>query len=261
MYGKITIRKADKANVYVILDSQEYVEKLDSLLSDQSKFEQLISDPTNNLKVEANKIINEVNGNPDNFKLKKITGEYSPGYIYGNVKIHKEGNPIRPIISQISTPTYELSKTLDNIIKPYIPSKYMLKSREELLGILHSNTPQGQIASLDVTSLFTNVPVEDTIEIILDKVYNSPDMNPPSIPKEQMEKLLKLCTTKCPFYGPCSKIYIQKDGVSMGSCLGPTFANFYMANLENKVLKGNNHSPEIYTRYVDRKSTRLNSSH
>ena len=53
--------------------------------------------------------------------LKKITGDYSPGYIYGNVKTHKPGEKIRPIISQISTPTYRVAKDLDQIIKKYLP--------------------------------------------------------------------------------------------------------------------------------------------
>ena len=46
-------------------------------------------------------------------------------------------------------------------------------------------------------------------------------------------------------------MYIQKDGMSMGSPLGPTFANFYMADVENKVLSMPNMKPNIYCRYVD----------
>ena len=38
----------------------------------------------------------------------------------------------------------------------------------------------------------------------------------------------------------------------MGSFLGPTFANFYMCNLENKVFESNpSLKPALYTRYVD----------
>ena len=38
----------------------------------------------------------------------------------------------------------------------------------------------------------------------------------------------------------------------MGSPLGPTIANFFLANLENRILKNTNqHSPKLYLRYVD----------
>ena len=41
-------------------------------------------------------------------------------------------------------------------------------------------------------------------------------------------------TTEVPFYGPHGNIYIQKDGIAMGSVLKPIFSN--MSNLENKVF-------------------------
>lgn len=37
-------------------------------------------------------------------------------------KIHKPGNPGRPIISQIESPTSKLSKVVDNYLKPFIPN-------------------------------------------------------------------------------------------------------------------------------------------
>ena len=103
-----------------------------------------------------------------------------------------------------------------------------------------------------MTNLFTNVPVKDTIEFILENVYCNHTIAPPKIPKETLRQLLILSTTKTPFRHINGDLYTQIDGVSMGSCLGPTFADFYMCNLENKVF--NEHpslKPALYTRYVD----------
>ena len=105
------------------------------------------------------------------------------------------------------------------------------------------------MASLDVESLFTNVPVQETIEIITEYVYNHPDIEPPKITIENFKKLLLICTTECPFLTPDGKIFVQIDGISMGCVLGPTFANFYMGHLEQKILKHFN--LDMYTRYVD----------
>ena len=71
--------------------------------------------PTN-LK-QINKIITVNNAEIDNIKLPKIIRDFKPSYIYGKIKIHKPGNPLRPIISQIPTSAYYIAKTINNIIQ------------------------------------------------------------------------------------------------------------------------------------------------
>ena len=68
-----------------------------------------------------------------------------------------------------------------------------------------------------------------------------------------MEELSLTCTTKTPFCHPIGDIYLQVDGVSMSSPLGPLLANFYMAHIENTVLDDLNPDtkPTVYCRYVD----------
>ena len=49
-----------------------------------------------------------------------------------------------------------------------------------------------------------------------------------------------------------NKLYQQYDGVSMGSPLGPTIANFFLANIKNKIPQNNaDFHPRQYLRYVD----------
>ena len=245
----IIIRKADKSSVYVILDRKDYNDKLDTILSDESKFKRITKDPTSEVKKEANRLITAANAENGGVHFKKIVGEYKPGYLYGNVKVHKDGNPLRPIISQVPTPTYELAKELNKVIQPYIPVASTLQSTDEFVDLLKCTKPQGILASLDVESLFTNVPVEDTIEIILRYVFHNPDLSPPRVPRKVIEGMLRICTTKSPFISPVGILYQQIDGVAMGSPLGVLFANAYMCHVEDVVLK--RHHPFIYRRYVD----------
>ena len=98
-------------------------------------------------------------------------GEFSPEYLYGTVKTHKANNPLRPIISQVTTPTYHTAKQLNNIITPYLPAKYQVNSTDDFISILHTIRPSGIIASFDVDSLFTNVTVTETIDIICHNFY------------------------------------------------------------------------------------------
>ena len=84
--------------------------------------------------------------------------------------------------------------------------------------------------SFDAENLFTNVPLDKTIKIILGKIYQERILDT-SIPQKGVQKLLYLCTKHVHF--SCSgRIYIKVDRVAMGSPLGPVLANIFMTELE-----------------------------
>ena len=246
----IKIRKADKTASYVIMDAEEYLQKLDTILSDPSKFQKLNQDPTEKLKKKLNQLIETNNAVSNATKLNKVIGDFKPGYCYGNVKTHKPGNKLRPIISQIPTPTYQLAKRIAALLEPFIPSRYILKSSSDFLDILKNSVSEGTIASFDVESLFTNVPVDRTINYILNKVYRGGSTPPLNIPENILRNLLECCTKEAPFICPRGNLYCQVDGVAMGSPLGVLFANFFMGCIEEEVFRNIN-KPAIYCRYID----------
>lgn len=252
----IIIRKADKSNVFVIMDTTYYQEKIAEILGDESKFMKIENDPTVELKRKLNKHIGIVNAVNDDIKLTKLVGHFDPAYLYANPKIHKRiiNPPLRPIVSQIGTPTASVAAELNHIITRYMPNKYMVKSTNEFMSLVKgADLPSGStLASLDVENLFTNVPVEKTIDIIMNNVYNHKSLKPPNIPKITMKEMLTLCTTGTPFRNINGDLFLQVDGVMMGSSLGPTFANYYMAHLEETVFEDHPEiAPLIYARYVD----------
>ena len=79
------------------------------------------------------------------------------------------------------------------------------------------------MASLEVDFLFTNIPLEETINIFVDNLYNHSE-NPPNITKQDFRNLFKIATKET-FFMFNNKYYEQVDGVAMGSPLGPAFAN------------------------------------
>ena len=82
--------------------------------------------------------------------------------------------------------------------------------------------------------LLTNVPSEDTINIILKRIYEKREIVT-DIPKCQIRKLLYICTKNVHFTFS-NKIYIQNDGVAMGLPLGPVLANVFMGELETALI-------------------------
>ena len=151
------------------------------------------------METKVNKLIHEANRHSLVKLLEPITGEYKPGYIFGTVKLHKNGKPLRPIISQIPTPIYGTAKQLNAMITDYLPAKYQINSTDDFLHILRALNPTGTLASLDVESLFTNVPVQQTIDIICNCVYRNATLPPLPIPENILRQLLQACTTGTPF--------------------------------------------------------------
>ena len=106
------------------------------------------------------------------------------------------------------------------------------------------------MVNFDVVSLFTNVPLTETINLIADYVYAETNDSIPPFTKDIFIKLINLATKGLSLYKEV--LYQQIDGVTMGSPLGPTWSNFFMANLENKLLqKESDTNPKLYLRYVD----------
>ena len=256
----IKICKFDKGRGVAILDSDDYYFKLDKIVNDTSKFKELqLNSKTHPIIARENSISYYIRKNLKEFgqdTIKSLIPSGSnPGKIYGLVKVHKTDNPVRPVVSMIGTPEYKLAKFLDVIIKPYMPQTYMLQSTNHFLEQLNNFqfSSDQTVVSFDVSSLFTNVPLEETIQIITNAIYsenNSNQNQQPPIKKEAFIKLLRLATQG--IFMHKERFYQQHDGVSMGSPLGPTIANFFLSHLENNILKRNsNFHPKLYLRYVD----------
>ena len=77
----IIIRKADKSQLFVILNREDYCNNLDNILSDETKFEILNEDPSEKLKKKLNTLVNANNAVSNCHKLPKLVGEYHAGYI------------------------------------------------------------------------------------------------------------------------------------------------------------------------------------
>ncbi|XP_076036939.1 uncharacterized protein LOC143022555 [Oratosquilla oratoria] len=142
----IVIRRADKSDLFVILNRSDYIEKVESILQDTSKFVRVNRNPIDDIRKRVTKLIDFSNALIDGVKFAQRQGHYEPGYFYGNVKTHKPGHKLRPIISQIPTPTYHLAKQLNELITPYIPTFHTLRSTDKFVEFLRNSNPQGILA-------------------------------------------------------------------------------------------------------------------
>ena len=176
-----------------------------------------------------------------------------PGIMYGSCKVHKARNfpSFRPILSALNTPTYKLAKILVPILKPLTTNEFTVKEyfhfAEETVDQQHDLF----MGSLDVDSLFTNILLEETIEIYTNELFKESE-TVEGLSKTEFKELLSLAAKDSHFIFD-ETLYKQIDGVAMGSALGPTLANAFLVYHEKNWLEHCRveYRPLYYRRYVD----------
>ena len=115
--------------------------------------------------------------------------------------------------------------------------------------IKNVNLSRKFIVSYNLTSLFTNISLQETIHLAIKLIFkHNPNLN---ITKKELKKLLLFATSQTHFIFN-SKFYNQIDGVAMASSLAPVVANIFMGFHESKWLNEYNlNKPKFYLRYVD----------
>ena len=96
------------------------------------------------------------------------TGSRSPR-LYGLPKIHKEGVPLRPIAINNGAPTYKLSQHLAGLLEQLTgTSTHHVKYSSQFVHTLNSIRiqPGDLMVSFDIVSLFTNVPILDSLKLL-----------------------------------------------------------------------------------------------
>ena len=176
------------------------------------------------------------------------------GIMYGAPRIHKRGIPLRPILSAVNTCSYNLSKHLVTKLSPITVNEYTLKNSYEFVELINSieNANNYVMCSFDIESLFTNIPLHETLDMILSQLFPNPDDVYEGFNKKQFKVLLELATTTSTFLFN-DRLYEQIDGVAMGSPCGPTLANAFLCYCEERWLGDcpAEFKPFLYRRYVD----------
>ena len=131
--------------------------------------------------------------------------------------------------------TYNLAKFFVPILKQFTINEYTVKDFISFSKEIIDQSPNLSMASCDIQSLFTNIPLDETIEICVDMVFEKRKKLKGML-KHHFKKLLILSVKlSCFFFNDV--YYRQIDGVAMGSPLGPTLANLFFVYLERKWLE------------------------
>ena len=161
-----------------------------------------------------------------------------PGVSYGSPKVHKpvinNCPQFHPILSTIGTPTYKLAKFLIPIFNSYFLYEFSARDSFSFADKVSSFCPDHFVASLDIESLFTKIPLNEVIDICIDDLFC--DTNTiQNLDRNDMRELLNLAAYES-FFIFDQVIYRQIDGVVMGPPLGPILANAFLCHFEKQWL-------------------------
>ena len=255
----LVIRKADKGNQVVVQTKDDYLERATSHLADADTYQQLPDDETPSLVSDINSYITYLRSRRviPYRTFKQLTldpTQVRTQRIYFPLKTHKTPHAIRPVVSGVSGPTEKLSGLADRLLRPalaVVPS--LLTDSRQLINTLETTTlpPDTLLATLDVKSLYEVIPQQEGIDIATRR-YMQSTMHPP-IPPHVMKTMLKFILNHNIFEFN-AHTYKQIRGVAMGTRMAPTFANLFMADVEEDLLRQASTRfpvPLLWKRYID----------
>ena len=182
-------------------------------------------------------------------ELRSIDG--TPPAIRGSVKHHKEGNPLRPIVTCVGSALYNTSKFLTDILSllqnrnGYSVANSLQFSKESSDIKIDDNEV---LVSFDVVSLFTAIPVDKACEYMKKKLEQ--DASRTNLDIDGITTLLQF-TLSNNYFVFNDIIYKQVHGCAMGSPVIPVVANLCMVEIEESAISNSSVPQEIWKRYVD----------
>jgi len=256
----IVIKPADKGSAVVVMDRIDYINEGYKQLSDEKFYKKVEYDLTAQHMQVVQRYINNMylNGEIDIKTCIYLTDrECRTARLYLLPKIHKGKIPPpgRPIVSANGCPTEKISQLVDNFLTP--PTTTMIRSyvrdttdfiqKLRAIGPLPANC---YLVTLDVTSLYTNIPNKEGLEAawrLLEKYRPEPNIKPKN---ETLIELLEMVLTMNNFTFNGDH-YIQVGGTAMGTKAAPGFANTFMGDFEERFVYPYRLQPLKYLRFLD----------
>ncbi len=285
----ITVTNADKGGKLVILDSVSYTAMCVLHLQDLA-YEQVYFVRSGRNKIDINQLFNESFIEQDasdrllHLQCAELTGILNkllrrkeldaeerrrllPGQpysgtipkFYGLPKVHKIGQlKLRPIISSYGLYSDAVALLLKEILNLLLWGSTSVANAYEVAEILGAFEfrPTDILLSYDVASLFTRVPVTETLALVqyrleeLRQLQNDPVSEITSLSNSGILELLNHVLSQCLFSWD-GALFKQSSGLPMGGRLSPILANHYMEGLEFGVLCKFSKIPHLCLRYVD----------
>lgn len=254
-HPEILVFRSDKGNTTVILFKQQYHTLAMNILEDTNTYKLLNRDPTGTIQQKANKRVSKLKTDSmiDDYTAKKsMIYNAVASKFYGLPKIHKDPIKLRPIISSIDAPNCKIAELITDIMtKAYDTNcQYYIRDSFQLAEIMNNRRiPQGfVIISLDVVSLFSNIPLHLAVDVVTKKWEQISRQC--AIPLDRFIELIEFVFNNTCFSFD-NKHYRQILGTPMGSKCSPIIALYVMDELLDTCIPQLSFQLPFIKKYVD----------
>ena len=253
--NNLLVLKSDKGNTTVLVSKDFYNMEVMKMLNDETTYTVSRFEYTCTFERRSNSIVSNM---VKKQQISEQMGKHLKTYnsivprAYAPPKIHKETLSWRIIVSSINGPTYKLSSFLANILSKIVGKSpyHTVDSWQFCKEIRNIHLPYEslRLVSLDVVSLFTNVPVDLAIQVLHHRWTEIEQHT--KIDRDGFLQAVKFVLESNIFLFN-GVFYKQVFGTAMGSPISPVIANIVMERLEMISLSKVPFQPILYKRYVD----------
>ena len=259
---EIVVREADKGSAVVLMNTPFYIEAVNKVLSDVTKYNKLditVDKALNRLVRQRNSIVRKFKSTLHKKEVDYITNfECELAHIYLTPKVHKSPTiikqieihkntvvqlsepddlPFRPIHPGGKCPLNRLAAMVNILIQPFTKKvTSYIRDTWHFLDTLPKKVKLGtEIISLDIKNLYTNIDNKlglKALEYYLDKY---PELIHERLGKEFILSTAEMLQNNIIFEFQ-NGIYIQFNGVPMGRSYGPVWATLSIGFLEETKL-------------------------
>jgi len=263
--GKVIFRQTDKSKVFHVDRPENYINKSAAYMKKTDAYQEVEQSPLQGMIDRTEELLRDLVNRkllPGKYfeKLKPNPTEAELPHLYYNPKDHKVGEPLRPIVSGMKSPTQKISAFLDQIIRPIFDkfTPYSLSNSIELLKHLknHGTTDQTLLYTFDITDLYTMIPQQESILAVCEMLgQNRINKVNGEIPINTVRTLFKHVLENAFFAlqlpGQEAKYYKQIRGGPMGSECTQVLADVYMRQWEKEFKEQQERDGELYFRFRD----------
>ena len=249
----IIIKLADKDSAIVILDKQSYINEGERQLHNNQIYGEAETDLTGQvihiINLHVNNVLQrgQISQNTCNYLTTDIDKTQQ---FYLLPKIHKDlhNPPGRPIFSGSGQPPEKISQFVDHFIGPLVllPNSY-IRDSTHLINILNKfNMPPGMLlCTMDITSLYTNIPQNEGIQSIKEllAIHRHTNTSPHNSYIVELHEVV-LTNIYFDFNG---QHYHHISDTAMGTKLAPLYANLFMT----KFVYTYHLQPTLWKRFID----------
>ena len=210
MNDNIVVLAGDKDSSVIIMDKSDYRDKVSGMINvgiQQGKYIRTSDNILKELRSFQSVRYRHFKNLPNYEKMRPSTNQ--PARFFASAKTHQfqsvddinlQDLKLRPIIDQTGTCYYNTGKVIAKYLQPLTINEYVITDTQTFPSMLENIplTDDEEDVSYDVESLFTNIPIKDTIDYVCDQIYIHNKLKP--LCKQSIfRKLLFKLTTECTF--------------------------------------------------------------